>query len=129
MSELKAFDVIIDDDYKTKCYMKADADKAISVKDNEIAELKQKIEDAKASAYTDSVDAGMRERKLRRELWSARALALSRFDVGEYLRKYTHHDSRYWNDGFNTFNEACKLMQKAINTAEAICKAKAEEYK
>lgn len=64
-----------------------------------------------------------------RALWLARALALSRFDVEEYLRKYTHCDSRYWNDGLHTFNEACKLMQKAINTAEAICKAKAEEYK
>ena len=70
-----------------------------------------------------------KEKKLKRALWLARALALSRFDVEEYLRKYTHCDSRYWNDGLHTFNEACKLMQKAINRAEAICKAKAEEYK
>lgn len=100
----------------------------IKEKDKEIAELKAKLEDAKATAYAESVDAGMRERRLKRALWIARALALSRFDVDEYLRKYTHCDSRYWNDGLNTFNEACKLMQKAINTAEAICKAKAEEF-
>lgn len=65
----------------------------------------------------------------KRALWLARALALSRFDVDEYLRKYTHCNSRFWNDGFNTFNEACEQMQKAINIAEAKCRAKAKEYK
>ena len=37
-----------------------------------IDELKQKLEDAKATAYTESVDAGMRERRLKRALWLAR---------------------------------------------------------
>ena len=46
------------------CYPKAKADAAI-------AELKQKLEDAKATAYTESVDAGMRERRLRRALYKA----------------------------------------------------------
>ena len=67
--------------------------------------------------------------KTQRALWLARALALSRFAVDEYLRKYTHCNSRFWNDGFNTFDEACKQMQKAINIAEAKCRAKAEVYK
>lgn len=67
--------------------------------------------------------------ELKRALWLARALALSRFDVDEYLRKYTHCNSRFWNNGFNTFNEACKQMQKAINIAEAKCRAKAKELK
>ena len=39
----------------------------------DIAELKKKLEDAKATAYAESVDAGMRERRLRRALWLARA--------------------------------------------------------
>lgn len=39
---------------------------------NYIAELKQKLEDAKASHYAEMVDAGMRERRLRRALWLAR---------------------------------------------------------
>ena len=39
----------------------------------ENAELKQKLEDAKATAYAEMVDAGMRERRLRRALWLARA--------------------------------------------------------
>ena len=38
-----------------------------------IAELKQKLEDAKATAYAESVDAGMENRKLKRALWLARA--------------------------------------------------------
>jgi hypothetical protein len=45
----------------------------IADKDAEIAELKQKLEDAKASHYAEMVDAGMRERKLKRALWLARA--------------------------------------------------------
>ena len=36
-----------------------------------IAELKQKLEDAKATAYAESVDAGMRERRLKRALYKA----------------------------------------------------------
>ena len=46
------------------CYPKAEVDTAI-------AELKQKLEDVQASAYADSVDAGMRERRLRRALYKA----------------------------------------------------------
>lgn len=38
-----------------------------------VAQLKQKLEDAQASAYAESVDAGMRERRLRRALWLARS--------------------------------------------------------
>lgn len=45
-------------------YLKSDVDAAI-------AELKQKLEDAKATAYADSVDAGMRERRLKRALYKA----------------------------------------------------------
>jgi hypothetical protein len=41
--------------------------------DAAIAELKKKLEDAKASHYAEMVDAGMRERRLRRALWLARA--------------------------------------------------------
>jgi hypothetical protein len=37
----------------------------------ENAELKQKLEDVQASAYAESVDAGMRERRLKRALYKA----------------------------------------------------------
>lgn len=60
--------------------------KACNQKDKEIAELKQKLEDvneliktarkmledAKATTYSESVDAGMENRRLKRALWLAR---------------------------------------------------------
>jgi hypothetical protein len=81
-------------------YLKKDADKVIAEKDQEIAELKKKLmpclngdciltcevvekygkenaelkaklEDAKASHYAEMVDAGMRERRLRRAFYKA----------------------------------------------------------
>lgn len=42
--------------------------------DEAIAELKAKLENVQASAYADSVDAGMRERRLRRALYKACAM-------------------------------------------------------
>ena len=45
-------------------YLKDEVDAAI-------AELKQNLEDAKATAYAESVDAGMRERRLKRALYKA----------------------------------------------------------
>ena len=47
-----------------ECY---DADEV----DAAIAELKAKLEDAKSTAYAESVDAGMRERRLKRALYKA----------------------------------------------------------
>ena len=38
-----------------------------------VAELKAKLEDVQASHYAEMVDAGMRERRLRRALWNLRA--------------------------------------------------------
>ena len=73
-------------------------------------------------------DASKRIAQLQRSLWSARVTALRRFDVEEYLRKFTHCGSRFWDNGFNTFNEACKLMQAAINAIEAKIRAKAKEF-
>ena len=63
--------------------------------------------------------------KTQRALWLARATALNRIDVGEYLRK--HMNSKFWNDGFSTFQEACYVMQNVINNAESVCRAKAKE--
>lgn len=75
----------------------------------ENAELKQKIEDAKATAYTESVDAGMRERRLRRALYKACAnWALSTL---AWLDCIDQGEPRKWSE----------MVQK--------CRAKAEEYK
>ena len=54
------------DDEAAQVYLKEDVDAVI-------AELNQKLEDAKATAYAESVDAGMENRRLKRALWMARA--------------------------------------------------------
>ena len=95
----------------------------------EFKEVYKESVDVKAKIWERCKNLEEQNAQLKRSLWLARALALSRFDVDEYLRKYTHCNSRFWNNGFNTFNEACKQMQKAINIAEAKCRAKAKELK
>ena len=60
MKQYKAWELLPEE----KVCLKSEVDAAI-------AELKQKLEDVQASAYADSVDAGMRERRLRRALYKA----------------------------------------------------------
>lgn len=50
-----------------------EVDATIAELKSENERLKAKLESVQASAYADSVDAGMRERRLRRALWIARA--------------------------------------------------------
>lgn len=112
-----------------------------------IAELKQKLEDvneliktarkmledAKATAYTESVDAGMRDRRLKRALWIARAERASdkarifyfaetcgvKLNIDGYSNKEKGHTrmctARWWRITW------LKVERK--------CRAKAEEYK
>jgi hypothetical protein len=91
------------------------ADATVEKLKAETAELKQKLEDAKATAYAESVDAGMENRKLKRALWMHRAITAK----------------------FN--KEACKAMREynpfigideyKWQEVERKCLAKAEEYK
>ena len=74
--------------------------------DAAIAELKQKLEDAKATAYAESVDAGMRERRLRRALWIARA--------------YRGRD--------NSILLPSKFMRNVWDNVERKCLKKSKEY-
>ena len=100
---------------KVEVCLKEDVDAAIAEKDAEIAELKQKLEDAKATAYAESIDSGMENRKLKRELWMHRAITAK----------------------FN--KEACKAMREynpfigieeyKWQEVERKCFKKAEEYK
>lgn len=82
-------------------------------KDKEIAELKAKLENVQASAYADSVDADMRERRLRRALWLARA----------YRAKAIY---TYWHV---KCIEGHLLYEHKWIVVERKCRAKAEEYK
>ena len=74
--------------------------------ESEIAELKQKLEDAKATAYTESVDAGMENRRLKRALWLARA--------------YRGRD--------NSILLPSKFMRNVWDNVERKCRAMAERY-
>lgn len=82
--------------------------------DDAIAELKQKLEDAKATAYAEMVDAGMRERRLKRALWLARAWGANQRTkyLDLFLTGRAHAIRKYkW----------IKITSK--------CRAKAKEYK
>lgn len=76
----------------------------------DIAELKKKLEDAKATAYADSVDAGMENRRLRRALWLARA---------------ERAQESAWNFHEKNLVEKCAKW----DNVHLMCRAKAEEYK
>ena len=79
----------------------------------ENAELKQKLEDAQASAYAESVDAGMENRRLKRALWLARALRardIQRWWISATCAPITERACSVWNN------------------VERKCRAKVEEY-
>lgn len=128
------------------CYLKSDVDAAIDDlktahhKERHeyirmIADLKEKLEDAKATAYADSVDAGMRERKLKRALWLARAekakTAKNMFDI---LWKFASREKvgvtgcAHKIKGAKTLKEP-KFFFAKFQIAENKCIEKAEEYK
>ena len=91
-----------------------------------IEEKNAEIENIKATHYAEMVDAGMRERKLERSLWLARAELCRRLDVDRYLRK---HLNSWYNENLLTFNDACVAMEVKMCDAESKCLKKAEEYK
>lgn len=81
------------------CFLKSDVD-------NAIAELKAKLEDVQASAYAESVDAGMENSRLKRALYKA-------------IANWAHHRvfvRLYTNE-------------KAWENVESKCRAKAEQCK
>lgn len=96
------------------CYPKAKVDAAI-------AELKEQLESEKASRYADSVDAGMRERRLNRALWLARA--------NRAIEKIAWF--KLWNASISTMNPEDGARQEFDKWEKALGKflAKAEKYK
>ena len=97
--------------------------------DDAIAELKQKLEDAQATAYAESVDAGMRERRLRRALYKACAnWAICEID---YWRKCLEHVGDYFDvrTGQDLDVKRCEKMIRNWINSKSKCIKKAEEYK
>jgi hypothetical protein len=90
---------------------------------NYIAELKQKLEDVQASAYEESVDAGMRERRLRRALWHAIALFCAR--SCEYFNGIMSHCLMGQDDLY----KRCEEKKNKYIHAMYKCRAKEKEYK
>ena len=100
----------------------------------ENAELKAKLENVQANAYADSVDAGMRERRLRRALWLAMA---ERADDRARIFYFSDLESVLDIDGFSYDSKkkkGCKKLTARLwrivwLEVERKCRAKAEEHK
>ena len=101
-----------------------------------IAELKAKLEDVQATAYTESVDAGMENRRLKRALWLARA---ERAHVTTLLwNVYCYQNNclyfrDFMNEKCNPFRDLPKKTAMEWSdlweSIETKCRAKAEKYK
>lgn len=105
-------------------YLKYDADKVI-------AELKHKIEDVQATSYAESVDAGMRERRLKRAMWLmtaewAEAMGLASCNIAI---KLSYKERFFYNDEANRENDIRKYKHRQVvfYRYSDYCRAKAEK--
>ena len=116
-----------------KAYDIDEVDALLAKKDAEIEELKQKLEDAKAMHYAESVDAGMENRRLKRALWLARAERAS--DKARIFYFAYTCGVKLNIDGFSNKEKGhtrmCTARWWRITwlKVERKCRAKAEEYK
>lgn len=108
------------------CYLKSEVDAAI-------AELKQKLEDAKATAYADIVDAGMENHKLKRALWLmtaewAEGMGLASCNIAI---KISVKERFYYHDEANREKDIKKYRHRQVVFYKYAdyCREKAEEYK
>ena len=129
MSELKVascyeFEKVLRGKSNKLFYPKSEVDAAI-------AELKAKLEDVQATAYAESVDAGMENRRLKRALWISRAKAY-RY-IAELIAGFNPDYVR--NRKMFTPNNPKQKQMNSLKWAhlmlkiESKCRAKAEEYK
>lgn len=97
--------------------------------ESENADLKQKLESVQASAYADGVDAGMRERRLKRSLWLSRANRAG-CEI-DYWRKCYEHVDDYFDvrTGQDLEAKRCEKMIRNWIDVKIKCQAKAKEYK
>ena len=91
--------------------------------DAAIAELKAKLEDVQATAYAESVDAGMENRMRKRALWIARGLFCGR--SSEYFSGMASRCKIGQEDFYREVSERARRYMKSSYK----CRAKAEEYK
>lgn len=110
-------ELFVEEGYNGAKYYDKDAvDALLAEKDNEIESLK-------ASHYTEMVDAGMRERRLKHALWRAIALFCAR--SCEYFNGIMSHCLMGQDDLY----KRCEEKKNKYLHAMYKCRAKAEEYK
>lgn len=139
--ELKDYRISTRSDNVFHCYLKSEVDEAIAeIKaklDKAVAErdgnqvcldaLNKKLEDVHATAYAESVDAGMRERKLKRALWLARAEIAKAMKAIVNLDNYLSlHKNSKW---FGIYATRIDTWYYKWDNVERKCLKKAEEYK
>lgn len=100
----------------TEVYLKKDVNAVV-------AELKAKLEDVKATAYAESVDAGMREIRLKRALWLARAYFCGR--SSGYFSGMASRCKIGQEDFYKKVSERAQRYLKASYK----CRAMAEKFK
>jgi hypothetical protein len=91
--------------------------------DAAIEELKAKLEDAKASHYAEMVDAGMRERRLRRALYNACA------NWAKCEERINNRDAYDASEYLPSAEDKFRKKAERWSEIERKCRAKAEEYK
>lgn len=96
--------------------------------------LKAKLESVQASAYADSVDAGMRERRLRRALWLLKTryfLILMAYasDLARVANPSIIHKSNFLQNPTPRCMEEYQHEAELYDNARIKCLKKAEEYK
>lgn len=101
--------------------------------DNHIDQLKAKLESVQVTAYADSVDAGMRERRLKRALWLARA---ERYKMREFIAREEGNLSNQmsWSRILRerTYNQWVDQLLRIANLANKLhnkCLKEAEQYR
>ncbi len=153
--ELKAYSVVASSETENyingetnlafEAYDADDVDALLAEKDEEIDKQKwrgdewakscnqkdKEIESLKASHYAEMVDAGMRERRLKRALWLARA---KRAKDKQQLFHFSLGYQALTIEGFYDPHKGCRMLSpkkwiKIFNNVENKCRAKAEEYK
>jgi hypothetical protein len=87
-----------------------------------VKELEKKIEDVQATAYAESVDAGMEIRRLNHKYWEDKADEAAKMKRLIYDGKITYRDE-YCNE------MDWRIMHKVWEDEETKCRSKAEEYK
>lgn len=100
----------------------------------EIVELKAKLESVQATAYADSVDTGMRERRLRRALWLMKAryfwiLMVYASDLAKVANPSIIHKSNFIENLTPRCMEEYQYDAELYDNARIKCLKKAEEYK